>query len=147
MDGKYFKVVLLSVVLSFFCFNELKAQKAPCFPITMPDSSEFPKADNRQVLVLSDSLAAANLKFKYATGYRVRLYSGASRDEANNAKKVIYIKEKEVEVYTNYQQPNFIVTAGDFTSKLEVHYFWKKMLKYFPDALIVPAKVNLRRTS
>ena len=147
MEGKYYKVLWICTALSFFGFSELKAQQAPCFPITMPDSTEFPKANNREVLPLSDSIATGNLKFKYATGYRVRLYAGVSRDEANNAKKVIYIKEKDVEVYTNYQQPNFIVTAGDFTSKLEVHYFWKKMLKYFPDALIVPAKVNLRKTS
>jgi len=147
MDGKCFKLLLICALISFFAFSEAKAQQAPCFPITMPDTTEFPKANNREVLPLSDSIATGNLKFKYATGYRVRLYSGASRDEANNAKKVIYIKEKDIEVYTNYQQPNFLVTAGDFTSKLEVHYFWKKMLKYFPDALIVPAKVNLRKTS
>ena len=113
----------------------------------MPDSAEFPKACNKAVLAISDSIAANNLRYKYAAGYRVRIYSGIDREEANKSKKLIYIKEKQVEVYTNYQQPNFLVTIGDFTSKLEVHYFWKKMLKYFPNAIIVPAKVNLRKNS
>ena len=135
------------MVINLGLVGSLWAQKAPCFPITTPDSLEFPKANNKEVLTLSDSIATGNLRFKYATGYRVRIYAGASREDANNAKKVIYMKEKETEVYINYQQPNFIVTVGDFTSKLEAHYFWKKMLKYFPDALVYPAKVNLRTAS
>lgn len=146
MKGRYI-ILILVLLLNFGWVGALFAQQAPCFPLTLPDSTEFPKADNKAVFAISDSIATSNLRFKYATGYRVRVYAGANREEANKAKKLVYIKEKETEVYTDYQQPNFIVTVGDFTSKLEVHYFWKRMLKYFPDALIVPAKVNLRKTS
>jgi len=115
-----------------------------CRPAVLPDSAEFPMAANKKVLALSDSITAVNFRYKYANGYRVMLYSGSSREQANDTKKTIYVKDKETNVYIDYQQPTFKVFAGDFVSKLEVHYYLRKVSKWFPDALIVPAKVSLR---
>lgn len=79
---------------------------------------------------------------KVAKGYRILLYSGNSREEANLMKQKAEAITSD-KVYIEYKAPNFRVKAGDSINRLEVNYLKGKLNSEFPNGVIVPDEVNI----
>lgn len=76
-------------------------------------------------------------------GYRIQLFSGADRNNANNLRTQFKTEYPNVPVYLIYQQPYFKVRVGDFRDKLEAQQFYYQLQKTYEQLLIVPDKINM----
>ncbi len=75
-------------------------------------------------------------------GYRIKLHFGIDRSAAEAVKDKCYARFPELATYLDYQQPNFVVLAGDFKSRLEAFETLRKIQAEFPNAFIVKGKIN-----
>ena len=94
-----------------------------------------------------DSLIQKNIEVSKAQnsmdGFRIQLFSGAERNNANALKTKFLIQYPNIPVYLIYQQPYFKLRAGDFRNKLEAQWLYNQLLKDYGEVLIVPDKINL----
>lgn len=75
-------------------------------------------------------------------GFRIQLFSGSERNNANQLKAQFLRQYPEVPVYLSYQQPFFKLRAGDFRTRTEAQNLYHKLLKDYGEVLIVPDKIN-----
>jgi hypothetical protein len=76
-------------------------------------------------------------------GYRVKIYFGLDREKANTIKQNFLLKYQTFNAYEKYEQPNFIIVAGDFRTRLEAYKFLKDISVDFPYAFIVKDNIEL----
>jgi hypothetical protein len=77
-------------------------------------------------------------------GYRVQIYSGSNRIDANKIKSDFletYMGEK---IYFEYKQPYYKVRVGDYRTKVEAQKMYQMLLLdiRFKGVLIVPDDIN-----
>jgi len=114
-------------------------------PVNTP-SQEYPK--NHINLFLQeklDSVYAYNEKITAADGFRILVYTGTSSEEARNQRNRVYDGIENEQSYTEWKSPNFKVKVGDYVDKLEAYYAYAKLIKVFPNAIVVPDKINILR--
>lgn len=70
-------------------------------------------------------------------GYRIKIYSGRSSEEAKKAKEKFSWRDKETAVYTEWNPPNFVVKVGNFRSKLKALEMHNKIKGRFRNAYII----------
>ena len=94
-----------------------------------------------------DSLVQKNIEKHKAEqtrdGYRVQLFSGNERNNANALRSKFKTEYPEVPIYLIYQQPYYKLRVGDFRNRIEAQQFYLKIEKEYEQLLIVPDKVNL----
>lgn len=91
-----------------------------------------------------DQIAVANKSVRYAQGYRIQIYSGNNRDEANNARNRSYALFPEITPHIVYNQPTFRVKVGDFVDRLDAQRVYAGLMADFPNAMVVQDKVEIR---
>ena len=92
-----------------------------------------------------DSISTKNQNLRFAEGFRIQVYSGPSKEEAYKSRDKVLDVMPDVDVYTPYRQPVFRVMVGDYTDRLEANSTLVKLKKEFPNAILVPAKINIVR--
>jgi hypothetical protein len=106
----------------------------------------LPKNDiNKFLAEKLDSVYAYNEGITSADGYRILVYTGTSSEESRNQRNYVYQILPLERSYTEWKSPNFKVKVGDFIDKLEAYYAYAKLVKVFPNAIVVPDKVNIVR--
>ncbi len=86
-----------------------------------------------------------NKEQKGIPGFRIQIFFGSgrpSRDNANEAKAKFLSYFSDKEAYIRYQTPFYKVRVGDFRTKLEALKMFKRVLRKFPNAYIVPDVIN-----
>jgi hypothetical protein len=101
------------------------------------------KGDNIYLDSLIDKNIAKNNISKTISGYRIQLFSGNERINANNIKTKFLRLFPEQTAYLSYQQPYFKIRVGDFRSKLEAKLFYNKIKDEFSESIIIKDKINL----
>jgi hypothetical protein len=110
-----------------------------------PVASAGPSGDITQKLdVALDTIAVRNRNIRFAQGYRIQIYSGGSREEANRARDRSYALIKDAIPHIVYTQPTFRVKVGDFMDRLEAQRVYAILLTEFPNALIMPDRIEIR---
>jgi hypothetical protein len=99
----------------------------------------------RELGLKMDSIARKNQNLRYAEGFRIQVYSGPSREEAGKVRDKVFDILPDVDVHVDYRSPVFKVTVGDYTDRLEANSIFVKLKKDFPNAILVPAKINIVR--
>jgi hypothetical protein len=95
-----------------------------------------------RVKFLSDSIQKLNAKIKYAEGFRIQLYLGINKEEANKVKEQMYKLMPNADLYALYKQPVYKIKLGDFTDRLEANrMLFKTVKKSFPNAIVVADNV------
>lgn len=94
--------------------------------------------------LILDTIATRNRNIRFAQGFRVQIYSGASREEANRARDRSYARFPDVVPHIVYTQPTFRVKVGDFLDRLEAQRVYAGLINEFPNALIVPDRIEIR---
>lgn len=74
-------------------------------------------------------------------GYVIQVYSGTTRDEANEALTMVIEQFPELESKISYRQPNFRVRGGKFTDRLEANRIYNEVKASFPNALLIPERL------
>ncbi len=106
----------------------------------------IPKNDiNKFLKEKLDSVYFYNANICCADGFRILVYIGTSSEEAklkrNDAYDVLPLEKS----YTEWKQPSFKVKVGDYVDKLEAYYAYAKLVAVFPNAIVIPDKVNIVR--
>jgi len=122
------------------------AEDKPQTDISVKTKTIVPSKDiTRELGLKMDSISGKNQSLRFAEGYRIQVYSGPSREEANMARDKVLDIIPDVDVYPIFRQPVFRVTVGDYTDRLEANSAFVKLRSDFPNAILVPAKINIVR--
>mgnify|MGYP001123953561 CR=1 FL=1 len=81
----------------------------------------------------------------FQEGFRIQIYNGSNRDDANRIKSDFYSKFPYMRCYISYQQPYYKVRVGDYEDQTEAKPDLKKMAKFYPSSFLVPDQI--RRTN
>lgn len=96
--------------------------------------------------VYLDSLIEKNKnlnKIKNAMdGFRIQLFSGTERNNANQLKAKFLAAYPDVPAYLIYQQPYFKLRVGDFRNRMEAQNLFYNLNSEFNQAIIVADKIN-----
>ena len=101
------------------------------------------KGDKIYLDSLIDKNIAKNNINRTITGYRIQLFSGNERNNANNTKTKFLRLFPEQTAYLSYQQPYFKIRVGDFRSRFEAKLFYNKIKDEFSESIIIQDKINL----
>lgn len=103
-----------------------------------PVKNVNPKVDR-----VLDSINKLNLTRKFVDGFTIQVYSGQSREEAENAKKKM-LDTQSMSSTMKYEQPKFRVTVGSYFSKLDAQKDLMRIRKSFSAAILVPERIMIR---
>lgn len=127
------------------------SQFRPVFESFKDEASDIPeikeealvnlKDDRDRLHTVRDSIFSWNKKIKYIQGYRIQVYNGRDRNEANKVKSAVYRLLPDADVYTEYKQPYFKTKVGNFFQRLEAQASMVALTREFPMILLVPDQI------
>ena len=132
----YFYIVKRALTIAYLFF------------FTLIGLSQEPPANNQlqtdlKVKQLMDKKASYNrINNGEYDGFRIKIHFGADRIKAREIKSKFAAKFNDYTPYEDYDQPNFIITIGDFRTKLEAFEALKKVQIEFPNSFIVKSKIK-----
>ena len=85
-----------------------------------------------------------NKEGRFVEGHVIQVYSGSSREMANNARYRMSELYPDLDPRVSYHQPNFRVKAGKFINRLEAHRVYQQVKEDFPQALLIPERFLLK---
>jgi hypothetical protein len=94
---------------------------------------------------LLDSMQIRTSEQRLIQGYTVQVYSGNSREAANEAKSLVYKIFPESRPETTYVQPNYKVKVGKYLNRVEAQKIYARLKNDFPGAMVIPEKISLSR--
>lgn len=99
------------------------------------------KADPRIDKILNRRVEFYNID-STTQGYRLQILSITDRKEAMLEMENFQLRYPEIPIYLKYDSPNFKLRIGDFSDKIEAHYWFMKLQQDYPHLFVVPDKVN-----
>lgn len=78
-------------------------------------------------------------------GYTVQVYTGNSREKANEAKNMVYSLLPDSNPAISFDPPNYKVKVGEFTDRLEAQSAYAALKGNFPVVLIVPERFPVNK--
>lgn len=125
----------LIIFLILVCFK-LKAQEAGVVEVSKDSlitilqnfraENEINPVSSRSTVSLGpkviDKTRATRVKRK---GFRVQIYSGSNRGDAQAVQTQFKSLHPEMEAYMTYHEPNYRVKVGDFTSRAEANNYMR----------------------
>jgi hypothetical protein len=123
--------------------NSLPAQTTTGVSTTIADERNL--VVNRRLDAMLDSMAFHNKNLKYVNGFRIQLYVGNDRKQADDTKVFVYTSYPEIFPYISFQQPLYKVKVGDFLTRLDAERYYRNMREVYPSAIIVPDVVELKK--
>lgn len=111
-----------------------------------PTSNKTKEAPNNHDNLRVDSLLTTLYDFsqniKSVQGYRILVYSGTEREEAQKIETDIETNLQE-RADMSYDKPNFRVRVGSYIQRLEAYKTYVKLRKNYPNAIIVLDKIGI----
>ncbi|WP_026262056.1 SPOR domain-containing protein [Spirosoma panaciterrae] len=101
---------------------------------------------NRKLDLVLDTIATQNRSIRYAPGYRIQVYVGNQRQEAEAAKLLISQNFPELSPYLTYNQPTYKLKVGDFMRRLDAERYYSSIHRFVSAAQLQPDKVDIRRS-
>lgn len=109
-------------------------------------NSDKPLYVNKKLQTVLDTLAQQNKSIRYISGYRIQLYVGNVRQEADNAKSYIYQLFPDLNPYVSYSQPTYRVKAGDFMYRSDAEQYLEQIRGQYSSAVILADRVEIKRS-
>jgi hypothetical protein len=109
-------------------------------------SADKPLYVNKRLETVLDTMARQNKAIKYISGYRIQLYVGNVRQEADNAKAYIYQSFPDLNPYVSYSQPTYRVKAGDFMYRSDAEQYLEQIRAQYSSAVILADRVEIKRS-
>jgi len=81
-------------------------------------------------------------KRAFFQGYRIQIYSGNNKEDANKVKSDFYSKFPAMRCYLNYQQPYYKLRVGDYDDQESAKLDTRKLAKHYPSSFLVPDEVR-----
>ncbi|MES2726238.1 MAG: SPOR domain-containing protein [Bacteroidota bacterium] len=80
---------------------------------------------------------------KVIKGYRIQLFSGTERNNANAVKTKFLKLFPDQTAYLIYNQPYFKIRVGDFRTKIDAEIFYNKIKAEFGECIIISDNISL----
>jgi hypothetical protein len=125
--------------------TEKKAESKPV-DNTYKSTGDKPLYVNKKLQTVLDTLAQQNKAIRYISGYRIQLYVGNVRQEADNAKSYIYQTFPDLNPYVSYSQPTYRVKAGDFMYRSDAEQYLEQIRAQYSSAVILADRVEIKRS-
>lgn len=122
----------------FFCLFLL-------FVLPVKAFSQSLSSENEAINELMEKHIALGKARNSMPGYRVQIFFGDNREEANKLKNEFLRNYSTTGAYIVYQQPNFKLRVGDFKTRLQATEFLMQIQSRFPMAFLVKDNVKLPR--
>ncbi len=87
-----------------------------------------------------------NKSIKYINGFRIQLYVGNVRQDADNAKSYIYRAFPDLVPYMSYSQPTYRVKAGDFMYRGDAQAYLDQIKDQYSSAVILSDRVEIKKS-
>ncbi|GAB3944800.1 hypothetical protein GCM10028805_12830 [Spirosoma harenae] len=101
---------------------------------------------NRRLDLVLDTIATQNRTIRYAPGFRIQVYVGNQRQEAEAAKLAISQNFPELTPYLSYNQPTYKLKVGDFMRRLDAERYFTSIHRLITSAQLQADKVDIRRS-
>jgi len=88
-------------------------------------------------------IISRNQAKKYWDGYTIQVYSGISRQEADEVLKTVESIYAHLSPEMTYYRPSYRVKLGRFFDRLEATKFFNEIRISFPKAILLPGKIPL----
>ena len=97
-----------------------------------------------EVDTLLNRISDANTPKSTLKGFRIQIYSGSSRVDANKVRADFLDTYTGEKIYFDYKQPYYKVRIGDYRNKIEAQKLYQALLldTRFSGVLIVPDEIN-----
>lgn len=112
---------------------------------TRPAASRETASVNRELAEIIQTINQQNKSVRYMPGFRIQVYVGNIRSEADAAKAFVYRSFPELSPYVTFSQPTYRVKAGDFMSKAEAEQVLSSIRLQYTTAVIVPDKIEIEK--
>ena len=101
-------------------------------------------ADNdARLKALSDKAAEYHRKTDGETdGYRIKIHFALDKTAASEVKQKFTSAYSNIPSYLDYKQPNWVITVGDFKTRVDAYEVFKKIQTDFPNAYIIKSKIK-----
>ena len=118
-----------------------------------PKTSTTPKADvdkplyvNKKLEAALDTISKHNKSVRYINGFRIQIYVGNVRQEADGAKTFIYQTFPDLNPYVSYSQPTYRVKVGDFMYRSDAEHYLDLIREQYASAVILADRVDIKRS-
>lgn len=108
--------------------------------------SDKPLYVNKKLDAALDSLSKQNKAIKYINGYRIQIYVGNVRQEADAAKSYVYQVLPDLTPYVSYSQPTYRVKAGDFIYRSDAEQYLETIKAQYSSAVILSDRVEIKKS-
>lgn len=101
---------------------------------------------NRKVDDQLTIIGEKNRSIRFASGFRIQIYVGNERLQAENAKMQINQNFPELAPYLSYNQPTYKLKVGDFMRRTDAERYHTQIKQLLGSAMLVADKVDVRRS-
>jgi hypothetical protein len=115
-----------------------------CFVFGEAQGQSYKNVDGAVRTLMTKHIAIGKTR-NSMPGYRVQIFFGDKREDANLVKSDFLKVYPNVGAYLVYQQPNFKIRVGDFKTRLLATEFLNEIQGKFPMAFLVQDNVKLPR--
>ena len=122
-----------------------ETKKQPETPVTKAGNDKALYV-NKKLEAALDSLSKQNKSIRYISGYRIQLYVGNVRQEADAAKSFIYQAFPDMTPYVSYSQPTYRVKAGDFIYRSDAEQYLEQIKEQYSSAVILADRVEIKKS-
>lgn len=123
--------------------TETKQDPVTALPKT---SGDKPLYINKKLEAVLDTVYKQNKAIRYISGFRIQLYVGNVRHEADNAKSYIYQQFPDLNPYMSYSQPTYRVKAGDFMYRSDAELYLEQIKEQYSSAVILADRVEIKKS-
>lgn len=101
---------------------------------------------NHDLDAVLDTIAVNNRSIRYANGYRIQIYVGNERRDADAAKLFTYQSFPEILPYVSFSQPTYRVKVGDFMNRIDAERYLQQFKQQFTAAIIQAERIEVRKS-
>ncbi|MEO9965170.1 MAG: hypothetical protein ABJF11_05255 [Reichenbachiella sp.] len=132
-----------------------RPEPTPLVEVSQEETVKVPEATSEEEYVTPTNAIKSELDtvlyrikkskehIKYVDGFSIQLYSGNSRDRANQVKVKSYEVLEDLRPKVSYEQPNYKVRVGEYFSRMEANSNFVLLRKHFSRAVLVPIKIKI----
>ena len=144
---EYIKAILVLILLSAVSIThaQLSGTKLLHDIQYSGKSSKITIVQDDNIIKLIDKHLLEESKRQGISGYRIRIFSNSgqgAREEGDIIRAGFIGKYEGVKAYYIFNTPYYRLYIGDFRTKSDAMKFYKQIEFEFPDAFIVPSKIN-----
>ena len=123
-----------------------ETRKEPKSSGTTTATTDKPLYVNKKLETALDTLAKQNKSIRYINGFRIQIYVGNVRQEADEAKSYVYQAFPDLNPYVSYSQPTYRVKVGDFMYRSDAEQYLETIREKYASAMILADRVDIKRS-